>query len=49
MRIVDHDEKRLRRKVVRLVKVQWSGDAVDCTWETEERMRKAYPEFRMDT
>ena len=48
IRIMDQDEKQLRRKVVRLVKVQWSGDVDDCTWETEDRMRKAYTEFRIN-
>jgi len=48
VRVIDHDEKRLRRKVVRLVKVQWSRDPADCTRGTEDWMKKAYPEFRLD-
>ena len=44
-RIVEHDTKRLRRKAVKLVKVQWSEDESDCTWETEEDIRKKYPEL----
>ena len=32
MKIVDRDEKRLRNKIVKLVKVKWSGDPKDCTW-----------------
>ena len=42
--IVDRGEKKLRRKTVKLVQVRWSGDPNDCTWETEESMRKAYPQ-----
>jgi hypothetical protein len=42
-RIVDHGEKRLKHKTIRLVKVQWSKDERDCTWETEERMRAKNP------
>ena len=44
-RIVAHDMKQLRRKSVKLVKVQWSEDENDCTWETEEDIRKKYPEL----
>jgi hypothetical protein len=32
--IVDQDEKQLRNKVVKLVKVQWSENPRDCAWET---------------
>jgi hypothetical protein len=42
-RIVDHREKRLKYKTIQLVKVQWSNDERDCTWETEERMRVKNP------
>lgn len=48
IKIVDRDENRLRNKVVKLVKVQWSGDLKDCTWETEENMQKSYPNCRVD-
>ena len=48
LKIVDRDEKRLRRKVVNLVKVQWSSDPRDCTWETEDEMKKFYPRLRVD-
>ena len=46
--IIGYGEKKLRRKTVKLVKVRWSGDPRDCTWETEESMRKSYPECFMD-
>ena len=46
IRIVDDSVKQLRRgKSVRLVKVQWSPDERDCTWETEESVRKSNPEL----
>ena len=44
MRIVGNDTKQLRRKAVKLVKVQWGENVKDCTWETEEDIRKKYPE-----
>ena len=45
LRIVDQGTKQLRRKSVRLVKVQWSTDERDCTWETEESIRASNPEL----
>ena len=45
LRIVDRDTKQLRRKTVSLVKVQWSPDDRDCTWETEESIRDSNPEL----
>ena len=44
-RIVGNDTKQLRRKAVNLVKVQWVENENDCTWETEESIRKTYPEL----
>ena len=43
--IVGHDTKQLQRKAVKLVKVQWGEDENDCTWETEENIRKTHPEL----
>ena len=40
MRIVGKGTKQLRRKTVKLVKVQWGENENDCTWETEESIRK---------
>ena len=37
--------KQLRRKSVNLVKVQWSTDDRDCTWEMEESMRASNQEL----
>ena len=45
LRIVDKDTKQLRKKIVNLVKVQWSRDDRDCTWETEESIRASNPEL----
>ena len=39
LRIVDRSTKQLRRKQVDLVKIQWSDDDRDCTWETEDSIR----------
>ena len=46
--VIAQDEKRLRNKTLKLVKVQWSGDLNDGTWETQESMQKAYPDCRID-
>ena len=45
MRIVGNDTKQLRRKAVKLVKVQWGENEKDCTWETEKEIRKKYLEL----
>lgn len=45
LRIMEHSTKQLRRKIVNLVRVQWSEHEGDNTWETEENMRSAYPEL----
>lgn len=36
VRLVARDEKRLGNTTVKLVKVQWSDNEKDCTWETED-------------
>lgn len=43
--IVEHDTKKLRTKIVKLVKVQWSDDAWDETWETKDGVRESYPKL----
>ena len=43
--ILDRDVKQLRRKKVNLVKVQWSEDENDITWELEEKVRRMHPEL----
>ena len=35
--------KKLRNHEVKLVKVQWSDAEEDATWETERKIRVAYP------
>ena len=41
--VVAREEKKLRNKTNKLVKVQWSLDGNDCTWEVEDRVRAKYP------
>ena len=45
LRIVDRSTKQLRKKQVNLVKVQWSEDDRDCTWETEDSIRASNPDL----
>ena len=45
LRIVDRETRQLRRKSINLVKVQWSADERDCTWETEDSIRDSNPEL----
>ncbi|XP_028756602.1 uncharacterized protein LOC114715862 [Neltuma alba] len=43
-RILDAKDKQLRNKTIRLLKVFWKGmSPEDATWETEERMRRDFP------
>ncbi|XP_021728751.1 uncharacterized protein LOC110695834 [Chenopodium quinoa] len=46
VKILDRQDRTLRRKVVPLVKVLWrSQKHEEATWETEEFMRRKYPEL----
>jgi hypothetical protein len=46
VRIEDRKIKQLRRKEIPLVKVIWEGlTSENATWETEEQMRKDYPQL----
>ena len=46
VRIEDRKIKQLRTKEIPLVKVIWEGlTSESATWETEERMRKDYPQL----
>ena len=46
VKILDQKVKVLRTKSVPLVKVLWQyHDVQEITWETEERMRKLYPQL----
>ena len=47
-RIIDREQMQLRNKVVNLLKIQWSNNPKDCTWETEKHIRKLYPDFSTD-
>ena len=38
-------DKRLRHKIIKLVKVQWSLDPNDCTWEVEDKIKAQYPQL----
>ena len=42
--IIDSQDQVLRRKTVRLVRVQWQHRGVEeSTWEPEDMMRATYP------
>ena len=43
--IVDRDTKNTRRRQVDLVKVQWSADPRDATWELSRVVREMYPDL----
>ena len=43
--IVSKEIKKLRNKEVKLMKVQWSIDPNDCTWEVEDKIRNDYPKL----
>ena len=43
--IVAQDEKKLRNKTLKLVKIQWSLDPNDCTWELKDKIERDYPKL----
>ncbi len=43
IKIVDGGSRQLRSRGIKLVKVQWSAEENDCTWERKGAMREAYP------
>ena len=46
IKILDQAEKTLRRKSIPVVKVLWSGQTErKATWETEDSIKKCYPEL----
>ena len=46
VKILDRKEKVLRTKVIKYVKVQWSGqEEREATWELEDTMKQKYPEL----
>ena len=47
--ILDHEERKVKRSMVKYVKVQWSNHTEDeATWERENRLRQEYPVFFSD-
>jgi hypothetical protein len=44
--IIDYDERKVKRSMVKFVKVQWSNHSDDeATWEHEDHLRQDYPDF----
>ena len=46
--IVASEVKHLRSKDVPLVKVQWSENPKDCSWETREYIERTFPALIQD-
>ena len=47
-RILDQDTKNTQNKVINLVKVAWSSNPKDATWELESKMLEKHPELFFD-
>ena len=46
LEILDTQEKTLRNKVIKLIKVRWTNHAIEeATWEKESEMKQNYPDF----
>ena len=46
VKIVDHEVKQLRNREIPMVKVVWKNHGVEeATWETVEKMERAYPQL----
>ena len=45
IRIIASEVKRLRNKDVPLVKVQWSSNPKDCSWESREFIERTHPDL----
>ena len=43
--IMAKEVKKLRNKIIKLVKVQWSLDPNDCTWELEDKVKMNNPKL----
>ena len=44
--ILDRDERKVKRNMVKFIKVQWSNHSKDeATWEREDQIRQEYPKF----
>ena len=47
--ILDRDERKVKRNMMKFVKVQWSNHSEDeATWEREDRLCQEYTEFFSD-
>ncbi|XP_042400952.1 uncharacterized protein LOC121990981 [Zingiber officinale] len=48
--ILDRQERKLRNKVIKMVKVKWLNHSEEeATWETEEDMKSRYPDLFVST
>lgn len=46
IKILDEKERRMRRKNIKFLKVQWSNHTEDeATWEQEDHLRAEYPDL----
>ena len=45
IRVIASEVKRLRNKDVPLVKVQWSSNPKDCSWESREFIERTHPDL----
>jgi hypothetical protein len=46
MRVLDQKERKTRRHIVKMYKIQWSHHTEeDATWETEDYLNTKYPGF----
>ena len=45
IRVLDSEVRRIRSKNVPLVKIQWTENPNDCTWETRESIERSFPGF----
>jgi hypothetical protein len=44
--ILDYDERKVKRSMVKFVKVQWSNHSEDeATWYCEDLLRQDYPDL----
>ena len=50
VQIVDRRVKQLRQREIPMVKVLWKHHGLEeATWETEEKMRRDYPQLFSDS
>jgi hypothetical protein len=45
LRVLDQKERKTRRQIVRMYKIQWSHHMEEATWETEEYLNTKYSGF----